>query len=613
MTKYTLKNISGKNAPTCSHHGTQILVGEGEENYPFPTAADLVKEALKNAQLAETKKKKTRKTKKSRAKKQTKVVLAKLMKQPVDLRETLGIKPKAIIPDTDSTIGHTLVEGADGIQELMMARQFDGIIESRFGNIYGAVHWAKHHMPDKYHEAAVSLFTQLKALKERYAEALPMVMQQLIKQNPEVPVPTLLQHAVKLLDQQLAQILFILNVYADSFGQYRDERFSAELDAVSFFYEQAFLLFQKLNPNDVAEEEDITKVEPQIDLSTFHVGDVFLARFTGMGLSTIPGSKGPIGAHALQVPYDMHDVLTIMLPLFAHEFRHNIFYDIPGMAEELTEALKQAILDAVESGEIKLVNDTVKLGESELPAGELLAKMVVDSIGEIDADISGGVMLNGPAFLYAMVMSFPAMMIRGSKVSEATKLLRTSSVYELEEQEDGSKALRFEPHPPDYIRTHIVGAALRHIGFPEEADQLRELSDIAVGEVPEFITWTDAEEQVDMTISIPVADIQAAAPVIAKTLISHKLKSLGDRATEDFVNWTPRREEKVQALADQLVAGKADIPEDVGSVYATYIGAAAIVAYWKKVAKGGDPVESAKQVNKTALSMMKTLRAKFEG
>ncbi|HMO19560.1 MAG TPA: hypothetical protein PKC98_01180, partial [Candidatus Melainabacteria bacterium] len=78
MTKYTLKNISGKNAPTCGHHGTQILVGEGEKNYPFPTAADLVKEALKNAHLAETKKK-TRKTKKSRAKKQTKVVLSQLM------------------------------------------------------------------------------------------------------------------------------------------------------------------------------------------------------------------------------------------------------------------------------------------------------------------------------------------------------------------------------------------------------------------------------------------------------------------------------------------------------------------------------------------------------
>ena len=135
------------------------------------------------------------------------------------------------------------------------------------------------------------------------------------------------------------------------------------------------------------------------------------------------------------------------------------------------------------------------------------------------------------------------------------------------------------------------------------------------GIIPDFLAGTSIGSLVAglFAFGIPVADIQAAAPVIAKTLISHKLKSLGDRATEDFVNWTPRREEKVQALADQLVAGKADIPEDVGSVYATYIGAAAIVAYWKKVAKGGDPVESAKQVNKTALSMMKTLRAKFEG
>lgn len=607
MTKYTLIDKSCATAGNCGHRATDIIVGEGEKNYPFPTAADLVKEALKNAQLSETKKK-TGKKKKGKARK---VKLEQLLKKPTDIRDALGIKPKSIIPDTGDGIGQTLVEGADGMQELMMSRQFDGIIEQRFGNIYGAVHWAKHHMPAKYQPAAQSLFNQLKALKDRYREALPQVVHQLIQQNPEVPVPTLLQHAVRLLDEQLAQILFILNVYADSFGQHRDERYSAELEAVSFFYEQAFLLFQRVDPADVTDADD-ESVEPQLELSSFHVGDVFLSRFTGMGLSTIPGSKGPIGAHALQVPYDMQDVLTLMLPLFAHEFRHNIFYDVPGMEEELTEALKDAIIDGVKSGEIKLVNDTIKLGESEIDAAELLAKMVVDSKGEIDADLCGGLLLSGPAFLYAMIMSFPAMMIRGSKVSEATKLLRTSSVYELIDQEDGSKALRFEPHPPDYIRTHIVGAALKEMGFSAEADQLSELADVAVGEVPEFITWTHAEEEVDMTISIPVADIQAAAPVIARTLISKKLKSLGDRATSDLINWTPRREEKVQALADQLVAGKADIPESVGSVYATYIGSAAIIAYWKKVNDGADAVEAAKQVNRTAMRMMKNLKERFQ-
>ena len=32
-----------------------------------------------------------------------------------------------------------------------------------------------------------------------------------------------------------------------------------------------------------------------------HVGDVFLGRLTGSGLATIPGARGPVGAHAVQV------------------------------------------------------------------------------------------------------------------------------------------------------------------------------------------------------------------------------------------------------------------------------------------------------------------------
>lgn len=590
MTKITLKD-TGKCTKAGCHEGGMI-VGTGRKDYKFPSVADLVRNSIKSSKLKEQIAEEGGKTDDIA----TKSVDELLGDSTVDIRELLGIKPRTIIPSTDSELAEALLAGADGLQEHMVNRQFDGLIEQRFGDIEDNVIWARSNMPEKFHKAIGSLHKQLTTLKDRYSQALPMVVGQLVEQNPQVPLPRLIEHAIQLLDQQLMQILFILNVYSDCFKQSRNVRRADELASVSFFYEQAFALLAEL-----------------LDTDTLKVGDVFLSRFSSMGLSTIPGAKGPIGAHALQVPYDMQDVLMLQLPLLAHEFRHNLFHDIEGMEEELTNAVTTAITDAVEAGDIELVNDSIDLGDSQVAASSLLAKMAADCIGEIDADIAGGVLLSGPSYLYSMIMSFPAMMIRGSKVSEADKLLRTSSAYNLEQQPDGSQALTFLPHPPDYIRVHIVAASLDEIGFPEEAEQLRKLADYAVGEPnPEFITWDHAEGAVDMTISIPVEDIIAAAPVIAKTLIRKELETLGGKSTGDILNWTPRREEKVQLLAKQLVVGKSDIPADAGTVYATYIGSAAILAYWLLLRKGINGTEAATQVNKHAMSMMKKLQAKTQ-
>lgn len=596
--------------------GNIDVVGEGKEKYPLPSAEDLINNVVKRAEGQIGKKPRKTRSRRGKTAKEgdtgSKAITFESLTGNNPLGGIVRIIPR--LPDeTDDELGRTLVEGADGLQQLMTGRKFDGLLDSRFGEMVGSVTWAKKHMAAKYQPAVGSLAMHINQLQTRYKEVLPEVVKQLAAKNPGVPLPALLEHAVKFLDQELMQILFILKVYTDSFGQYRDGVYAEILDAVAFFYEQAFLLFQTLNPADASQEDKKGQLEPQLDTHSFQVGDVFIARVTSMSLATIPGSKGPVGAHALQIPFDMLDILALMFPLFAHEFRHNVFHDVKGLEDELVAAVKDAVVKAHKDGSLKLKSEETKLGNAKVKTIDLLVRMIVDSIGEIDADISGGVLLSGPAYLYNMIMSFPAMLIRDTGVKDAKKLLRTSSFYTLEEQEDGSTAMRFEPHPPDYIRSYIVAAALDEIGFGNEAKECRTLTDFAVGKpLPDAITWTDAEEKVKMTISIPVEDIKAAAPVVAKALIQTKLKSLGDRSTGDMLNWTARREEKVQKLVKQLVAGKSEIPEDVGTVYATYIGSAATLAYWQLVNEGGDPVETAKKVNKLGMCMVGRLRKQVQ-
>jgi hypothetical protein len=638
-----------------ANHRAQIdVAGCGDENYQFPDTATLVKRSLASARasgiVGTAKARKTsttgsKRTCTSAPKAGTRrAVKAKTRtrrgKATVEDIGGKGILPQGrdvirIIPKIEGEpadkLGNTLVRGATGLQTLMIGRQLDGIVYDNFGQDYGTLHWAKHHMPERYRDGAISLMTQYKTMIPRFKEAVIALLKELEKRNPTVPQPVLLQHAVKLLREQLAQFIFIAKVYADSFAQYRDEVYYHELMAINLFYEQASALFKRVDPDSPDKAAD------GLDSIVYHVGDRYLARFTSMSLATIPGSKGPIGIHALQMPFNMLDIIAIMFPLLAHEFRHNLLSDTKGYEGEMRAVLKAAIVNDHKAGLYKFVSNDMSLGNQPVKTLDMMVKLMLDSIGEIDADIAGGVLFDGTSYLYNMMLSFPAMLVRGT-LSQAKKLLRTESVYKLIPQQDGSVALVFEPHPPDYIRAYIVAAALDEIGFKAEADECRRLADFAVGKpLPTHITWKDgsgeeehenenenegegesqpaasAKKKSDMVIAIPVEDIKAVAPTVARAIIRTKMKSLGGRSTFDMVNWTPAREAKVQKLADLLVAGKSDLPTDIGSIYATYIGGAATLAYWRLIHAGDesiDPAQTAKAVNANAMKMIAALRAK---
>ena len=233
----------------------------------------------------------------------------------------------------------------------------------------------------------------------------------------------------------------------------------------------------------------------------------------------------------------------------------------------------------------------------------------------MDADISGGVLLGGPAYLFNMLSTFSAFNSKRRGVFNTPKLLRTESNYELAQVGNGQVSLTFLPHPPDYIRAHIVAAALDEIGFNKEATQCRALADqgVGFGNIPEYITWRSTEGKKDHpVIQIPVKDIQAVAPIVARALIRSQLKSLGGVSTAEVINWTPEREAKAQMLAKMLMEGKSELPTDQGDIHVTYVISAATLAYWGLCKSGYQPRTAAAIVEDNALKMIDQVRERFE-
>lgn len=623
----------------CCRNHMVVVPGTGDENFKFPPVQELVIRALnrlsKPVEIEETDDsqnptegsdgtvdsgEKARASVHTSEKKLTVVThdgrrsLPKVRKVTVKYEHTFvpgmpteGAVPVPLLPrpiDSGKANGATLFTAAQALREIMDEGRFDAIIADRFDPLSGAVNWARLHMEERFQPAIESLNGQLLQLRVLYKDALPRVLTVIAAQNPDVAEQMLLQVAVQVLDEELAQILTVLRIWTDAFAQHRDQMYE-QLGAVRQLVEESYQLFR-----GEALDGDAHGKKANVHTTVFQVGNVFVARFGHLGPATLP-AKGPIGAHAIEVPMDERNIITLMLPLYAHEFRHDVFHDVVGLEDDVREAVAKAIVEAYEKGELKFSQEFIKLGRQKVKTIDLMVKMIADTTPEIDADISGGVLLTGVAFLYLVILSFSAFNAKGRTVESTPRLLRSASYFELvPDEKTGAVALEFFPHPPDYIRAHIVAAALDEIGFKAEGDECRTLADIAAGDpLPKLIKWFDASGKSKLVIEIPVEDIKAVAPVIAKALIRTPLKSLGDVATGDILSWDRKRQAKVDKLAEILMQGRSDIPAELGDVYATYVAAAAALAYWGSVGAGRRAkLHAVPMIEKNALAMLNTIR-----
>jgi hypothetical protein len=482
-----------------------------------------------------------------------------------------------------------LVNGASLIQHLIIQRQYDVALESFFGNMDAVAQQGVEQLPEKYRQKLLDHQEQLGLLRGQVLEAFPKVVSDLASRNPGVPVHVLVEHAVEMIAEELKPLLQVLALYTTTIQQYLGGKFSKMLHGINAYMEALFHLGKGL------------------PLSTFKTGDVVLTGFVGGGLGTIPAGKGALQLHLLLVQLDMQDWTGPAIPLFGHEWGHQKFSDVPGYEEEITKAVADACRNAVDSGKVKLRNEKTKLGRNVVSSLDLEIKAITDGIGEIDAD-GIAALLHGPSFLFTMLYSFPAMLIRGGEIKDAKKLLRTSSVYSLKEQKDGSKVLEFEPHPPDWIRVYIVAAMLENIGFKSEAERLRKLADKIVGEVPDVLTWTDAEGQSKTVVQIPSADIQALAATIAEAILRTKLKCLGGKSNADIICFTPEMQEVVEEIVAALLKGESKLPKlperfKQKVIWENFVAAAGAKSFWDASDKG-EPAEFLKTLQVNLFSMI---------
>ncbi|HEY9775738.1 MAG TPA: hypothetical protein V6C81_18380 [Planktothrix sp.] len=479
----------------------------------------------------------------------------------------------------------------------------NAIVAELFDPLAGAVNWAREHMPAKYQQAIASLSAQLDKLQQLYLAALPRVLAVLAAQNPDVDPKKLEDAAVEVLNEELVQILTVLRIWTDAFAQRRDGMYK-QLEAVIYTVETAF---KQQTHSDGANAADIHTV-------VFQVGNVFVARFSNQGPATFPGTRGPIGAHAIEVRHDQRNQTALSLVLFTHEFRHDIWADVEGLAAEETHAVISQVQEAFTKGEFKFSAEKVNFGRNQFDTIDIICKMIADNIGEIDADIAGGVLQSGPAFLYNMVPMFAAYNSEpgADGIFKSNRLIRASSFYELS-KEHGQVSLDFLPHPPDYIRAYIVAAALEEIGFNAEAEECRRLADQAVGSpLPSYIAWGDVEGKSKAVIKIAFSDLKQVAPVIARAIIRTKMKSLGGKSMFDIVNWNRHRQDKVDLLTKLLMNGSSELPAEKGDMFATYIAAAATMAFWGLCKSGVRPLVAAASVEENALKMIFTARDREE-
>jgi hypothetical protein len=514
-----------------------------------------------------------------------------------------GVIP-SLPEELSSGVDATLYWLTEGLREYLFEGRFDAIIAERFDPLKGSVSWARLNMAARYQPAILSLEKQLASLEALYRQSLPRALSVLEGQNPDVPKRKLLEAALEGLDVQVERILLVLRVWTDAFGQRRDGMYR-ELEAVTFVIEECFKLMKTGDLEGCGKEN----CEQPVRTVVFQVGNVFVTRFGPEGPQTRPGTRGPVGAHAVEVSQKERKILPFLFCCYTHEFRHDAFADIVGLADELIAVLEAAIREGHASGKIKFLAETIALGGHKLPAIDMHVKIAADTIGEVDADISGGVLLSGPAYLFEMIPIFSAFNTLEARVVRSDKLLRASSFYELTKGDNDSVTLDFLPHPPDYIRAYIVAAALDEIGFTTEANLCRKLADQAAGTpTPQYITWHDYEGKSKTVVRVPVEDLRQVAPVVARALIRTPLVALGGKCIFEYINWDSRRQAKVDLLAANLMAGSADVPLNAGDYFGTYVGPAAILALWGLVKSGWHVVLAIKHIVPNVYKMIDTIR-----
>lgn len=508
-----------------------------------------------------------------------------------------GEAPGNVLRIAVGTLAHIMEMGRD---EAALARTFDPL--------RGRVNWALYHMPahlhpEKYKDTAESLRDQLDKLIDVERQAVPRMKQFLKAQFPRASEEEILDAAISLLNEQLRDILTVLSIWTEAFAQLSDGLYP-QLAYLQFMLAQSLRLFQTGDAG--------TGLQPGIKTEAFHLDDLFMARYSDQGPAAIPGSRGPVGAHMIMTPMYERRISIIDLPIYGHEFFHLFYFDAKGLADEKTAVVLKAIQDDGSKGRYKFQSEYQMLGKQKVPTLQLMIQLFGQTLSEMTADVVGGVSLTGEAYAYSVLSVFGAFNIGSDSAILANWLLSSSSIYGI-----GPNAeLVFEEHLPDIVRILAIAAVLENRGFPKEAREIEKLAEQSAGvPMPEYVTWRNfnPNSPFKFEIKLAISDLKQVMATVIETILDAKLNALNGASLSDLVNWTCKRQEKVNALVANLLKGSSEIPWEMGDFFAPYVAAAANKALWTLWKSGTmPPLMATDFIELHARKMMDQLRERFE-
>lgn len=588
----------------CGGDRVRVFRGYGKKKYDLPTAGELVEASVRYiTRMKRLQEQQAAQQGKKGAKGEAPLAEIEALEESASTTTPLGVKSLApeALPFNGS--GPTLLAVAGGIGAVMDAGRYRSRVARIFGPLKGEINWALNHMDESWTPIWKSLGEDhLLPLEKNILEAMPDVCKFIEVQYPDASTDEVLDAAAAVLHEQVAEILSVLSIWGDCAAQQRDGLYP-ELKYVVQMVRAAFNL---MRTGDITGKGD-PGTAAKIQTIAFQADDKMLARYADSGRSTIPGAKGPVGAHVINVDYDESEMITTSLACpYAHEARHNWREDVVGYPEQQTETAVARVLEAHKAGKYNLTSETYKIGKQEVPAIALLAQIFGQTLSEKDADIPGGTLLTGPAYSKGYHGVFGALNSRARGVFNTNRLLRTYGFFLVNEAGE----LVIEPHMVDFVRGLVIGIALRNRGFEAAANENDALSRQAVGlPVPKSITWVnmDPKSKFKFKIEIPLSDLMQVAETVVDSIINDKLPCLGGLSAADLCDFTQHHQEKVDILVENLVKGDSTVPADKGDFYPTFVAAAAASALWKLVEKGMHPVLAIKFVERHARPMLDTI------
>jgi hypothetical protein len=296
------------------------------------------------------------------------------------------------------------------------------------------------------------------------------------------------------------------------------------------------------------------------------------------------------------------------LPLWAadgHEVGgHDIYGAVEGFEDELEAALEANLRAAFKSGRIKTSSPTVTLPgtvgwwfwrrKKTVSMEDFMVRVWKSWHTEASSDHAGLVNL-GPMYLDSLMLLLCA--LRGND-----KLWPLGMYDSKLFSSNGG----FEEHPIDVVRALLAVEALKLLDFSDGqayADAFTaRIKSICGGALPATVFWLDRKQ--NRVIDVALSDFQAVLPVVAETMLKHKLTALAGQSFGEIINWLDEDERIVQAVAVKLANGDSDLSDEVE---ARHVVAASMLALETASASGRDISQISALVHDTGITMLKDM------